>query len=82
VNVLKSLVDWETLHRESQKQSTGRISLGNELSAKGSVEIETGADISSHFENAKPHKSIMDAAIAEVRKKLILQQRITVVFEL
>jgi len=66
VNVLKSLVDWEKSHRQSEKQSKGGNSLDEEVSAKDLTEIESREAGSSDFEKAKAHKSTMEAAITLV----------------
>lgn len=62
VNMLKSLVNRERSRKESEKRNTGRSSLGNEHS--DAVEKETRVEVSSDFEKAKAHKSIVEAAIA------------------
>ncbi len=66
MNVLKSLVDWEKSHRESENQTKGNQSPEEKVSAKESLEIKSREDITSNFEKAKAHKSTMEAAISEV----------------
>jgi guanine nucleotide-exchange factor len=66
VNVLKSLVDWEKSHRESENQTKGNQSSEEKVSAKESLEIKNREDVTSNFEKAKAHKSTMEAAISEV----------------
>lgn len=63
--MVKSLVDWEKSLKESEK----RNSLDDELSGKGTVNLEHKEDVSSDFEKAKAHKSTMEAAIAMVRSE-------------
>uniref|UniRef100_A0A803M641 SEC7 domain-containing protein n=1 Tax=Chenopodium quinoa TaxID=63459 RepID=A0A803M641_CHEQI len=60
VNVIKSLVDWEKLLKESEK----RNSPDDEISGKDSVRIENREDFSSDIEKAKAHKSTVEAAIS------------------
>ncbi|XP_059461146.1 brefeldin A-inhibited guanine nucleotide-exchange protein 5 [Corylus avellana] len=69
VNVLKSLVDWEKSHRESENQTKGNQSSEEKVSAKESIEIKNREDITSNFEKAKAHKSTMEAAISEFNRK-------------
>ncbi|KAF2285101.1 hypothetical protein GH714_037893 [Hevea brasiliensis] len=69
VNVLKSLVDWEKLCKESQKNMKRVKSLEEVLSAGESVEIKSGEDVPHNFEKAKAHKSTMEAAIGEFNRK-------------
>lgn len=66
MSVLKSLVDWEHSHRETEKQSKSYQSLQEEVSARESDEIKTREDVPSNFEKAKAHKSTLEAAISEV----------------
>lgn len=66
MNVLKSLVDWERSHRESEKQTEGIRSSEEKVSAKETLEIKIREDITSAFEKAKAHKSTMEAAVSEV----------------
>lgn len=66
MNVLKSLVDWEKSHRESEKQTKGSQSPEEKVSVKEGLEIKSREDITSNFEKAKAHKSTMEAAISEV----------------
>ncbi|KAK4564844.1 hypothetical protein RGQ29_006776 [Quercus rubra] len=69
VNVLKSLVDWEKSHRESEKQTKGSQSPEENFSVKEGLEIKSREDITSNFEKAKAHKSTMEAAISEFNRK-------------
>lgn len=69
MNVLKSLVDWETSHRELESQNKSIQSPEGEASAGESVDVKTRDDLTSNFEKAKAHKSTMEAAIAEVINK-------------
>ncbi|XP_065620356.1 brefeldin A-inhibited guanine nucleotide-exchange protein 5 [Quercus suber] len=69
VNVLKSLVDWEKAHRESEKQTKGSQSPEEKVSVKEGLEIKSREDITSNFEKAKAHKSTMEAAISEFNRK-------------
>ncbi|KAD4982629.1 hypothetical protein R6Q59_002233 [Mikania micrantha] len=64
VSVLKSLVDWEKLRRES-KQSEDQKSIEEDISATES--LGTG-DMVNNFEKAKAHKSTMEAAISEFNR--------------
>ncbi|XP_065849956.1 brefeldin A-inhibited guanine nucleotide-exchange protein 5 isoform X1 [Euphorbia lathyris] len=68
VNVLKSLVDWEKVCRDSAKQIK-KVQSYEELSAGDSVEVKNREDFSNNFEKAKAHKSTMEAAIAEFNRK-------------
>lgn len=65
VNVLKSLVDWEKSHRESDKNSKSTHSPEG-ASAGESVEVKNRENMTSNFEKAKAHKSTLEAVIAEV----------------
>lgn len=62
MSVLKSLVDWEKLRRES-KQSEDQKSIEEDSSA---AESQVGSDVANNFEKVKAHKSTMEAAISEV----------------
>ncbi|XP_035549064.1 brefeldin A-inhibited guanine nucleotide-exchange protein 5 isoform X3 [Juglans regia] len=64
VNVLKSLVEWEKLYRESEKQIKDTQSPEEKISVKESLEIKSKEVITSNFEKAKAHKSTMEAAIS------------------
>lgn len=64
--MLKSLVDWEKLRRESEKIIKRVQSLEEDLSDAKFVEIKSRGDVPNHFEKAKAHKSTMEAAIGEV----------------
>ncbi|EEF46181.1 guanine nucleotide-exchange, putative [Ricinus communis] len=68
VNVLKSLVDWEKLCRESEEKIKRTQSL-EELSSGESVETKGREDVPNNFEKAKAHKSTMEAAIGEFNRK-------------
>uniref|UniRef100_A0A5B6ZVK9 Putative brefeldin A-inhibited guanine nucleotide-exchange protein 5 n=1 Tax=Davidia involucrata TaxID=16924 RepID=A0A5B6ZVK9_DAVIN len=69
VNVLKSLVDWEKSLREFEKQSKGKKSFEEEVSARESDEIRSREDLPSNFEKVKAHKSTMEAAISEFNRQ-------------
>ncbi|OAY54181.1 brefeldin A-inhibited guanine nucleotide-exchange protein 5 isoform X2 [Manihot esculenta] len=69
VNVLKSLVDWEKLRRESEKIIKRVQSLEEDLSDAKFVEIKSRGDVPNHFEKAKAHKSTMEAAIGEFNRQ-------------
>lgn len=75
MNVLKSLVDWEKLRRESEQNSLKSQSLAEEVSAKESVQIKSREDMSDNFEKAKAHKSTMEAAISEVIHVVYVHKR-------
>ncbi|XP_023737660.1 brefeldin A-inhibited guanine nucleotide-exchange protein 5 [Lactuca sativa] len=64
VSVLKSLVDWEKLRRES-KQSEDQKSIEEDSSA---AESQVGSDVANNFEKVKAHKSTMEAAISEFNR--------------
>ncbi|OIW00195.1 hypothetical protein TanjilG_29185 [Lupinus angustifolius] len=66
VSVLKSLVDWEQSHRESERLKNNQQ---EGVSAEGSSEIRPREDVSNDFEKAKAHKSTLEAAIAEFNRK-------------
>ncbi|XP_028759990.1 brefeldin A-inhibited guanine nucleotide-exchange protein 5 [Neltuma alba] len=67
VNVLKSLVDWEKSHKESEKLGKGDLHEG--ISAGDSVEMRSRDDATSDFEKAKAHKTTLEAAVAEFNRK-------------
>ncbi|XP_028786878.1 brefeldin A-inhibited guanine nucleotide-exchange protein 5-like [Neltuma alba] len=69
VNVLKSLIDWEKSHRESEKFRKTNHYEG--AFAEDSVEITSNEDSASDFERAKAHKTTLEAAIAEFNRKPI-----------
>ncbi|KDP33992.1 hypothetical protein JCGZ_07563 [Jatropha curcas] len=69
VNVLKSLVDWEKLCRESEKKSKRSEYLEEEISAGEPGEIKSREDGPNNFEKAKAHKSTMEAAIGEFNRQ-------------
>ncbi|XP_019455526.1 PREDICTED: brefeldin A-inhibited guanine nucleotide-exchange protein 5-like isoform X4 [Lupinus angustifolius] len=66
VSVLKSLVDWEQSHRESERLKNN---LQEGVSAEDSSDIRPKEDVSNDFEKAKAHKSTLEAAIAEFNRK-------------
>lgn len=71
MSVLKSLVDWEKLKRESDKHNNIIRSLEEEVSGRdvASINEQKNADDGlNQFEKAKAHKSTMEAAILEVTK--------------
>lgn len=67
MNVIKSLVVWETTHRESQKQNKSSESSEDEVSPIDMDEIKSGEDSPSNFEKLKAHKSTIEAVVSEVR---------------
>ena len=69
VSVLKSLVDWEKSHGESESPSKSIQYSEGEAAAGESVEMKIRDDMTSNFEKAKAHKSTMEAAISEVINK-------------
>lgn len=71
VNVLKSLVDWEKLKRESEKHGSIIKSLEEEVLAREPhhAEAKNREDVPNQFEKAKAHKSTMEAAISEFNRK-------------
>ncbi|XP_073005233.1 brefeldin A-inhibited guanine nucleotide-exchange protein 5 [Typha latifolia] len=72
VSVLKSLVDWEKVRRESTKHGSVLQSLEEEILTKGNPtteESKTREDGLNQFEKAKAHKSTMEAAISEFNRK-------------
>ncbi|KAG2691211.1 hypothetical protein I3843_08G000100 [Carya illinoinensis] len=69
VSVLKSLVEWEKLYRESEKQINETQSPEEKFSVKESLEIKSKDVITSNFEKAKAHKSTMEAAISEFNRQ-------------
>ncbi|URD90555.1 hypothetical protein MUK42_27967 [Musa troglodytarum] len=70
VSVLKSLVDWEKLRKETDKHGNIVRSLEEEVLARepGTVN-ELHDDGLNQFEKAKAHKSTMEAAILEFNRK-------------
>ncbi|KAF5761248.1 putative Sec7 domain, mon2, dimerization and cyclophilin-binding domain, Sec7 domain superfamily [Helianthus annuus] len=64
VSVLKSLVDWEKLRRES-KQNEDQKSVEEDSSA---TESQDTGDVANNFEKTKAHKSTMEAAISEFNR--------------
>ena len=64
MSVLKSLVDWEKSHRESENLKKSILHEG--VSTEDSVEIRSREDVTSDFEKAKAHKSTLEAAISVV----------------
>ncbi|XP_076892587.1 brefeldin A-inhibited guanine nucleotide-exchange protein 5-like [Bidens hawaiensis] len=64
VSVLKSLVDWEKLRRET-KQNEHQKSIEEDSSA---TESKGTGDVANNFEKAKAHKSTLEAAIAEFNR--------------
>ncbi|XP_074575032.1 brefeldin A-inhibited guanine nucleotide-exchange protein 5 [Curcuma longa] len=72
VSVLKSLVDWEKLKRESDKHNNIIRSLEEEVSGRDVAPIneqKNADDGLNQFEKAKAHKSTMEAAILEFNRK-------------
>lgn len=65
VNLIKSLIDWETARRESQKQSKSK------LTVEESNEIKIREDSANDFEKVKAHKSTLEAAISEFNLKSV-----------
>lgn len=68
VNVLKSLVDWETSYRESAKHNQNSQSVEEDVSAGESFDLKRREDVSS-FEKAKAHKSSMESSISEFNRQ-------------
>ncbi|CAL0325473.1 unnamed protein product [Lupinus luteus] len=66
VSVLKSLVDWEQSHRESERLKNNQQ---EGVSGVDSSEIRPREDVSNDFEKAKAHKSTLEAVIAEFNRK-------------
>ena len=71
MNVLKSLVDWENSHKESETLRKGNLHEG--VSAGDSVEIRSRDDVTSDFEKAKAHKTTLEAAVSEVTNFMCLK---------
>lgn len=69
MNVLKSLVDWEKSHRESDKNSKSSQSPEGEASGGESAEVKNRENTTSNFEKAKAHKSTLEAVISEVNNQ-------------
>ncbi|XP_052182190.1 brefeldin A-inhibited guanine nucleotide-exchange protein 5 isoform X2 [Diospyros lotus] len=68
VNVLKSLVDWEKMRKELEKQSRGKESSEGEISTRED-ETKIREDLSNNFEKVKAHKSTVEAAVSEFNRK-------------
>ena len=65
--MLKSLVDWEKLRRDSAKHGSIVQSLEEEfLAREANAADESKREDVHQFEKAKAHKSTMEAAISEV----------------
>lgn len=72
VSVLKSLVEWEKLQRDSGKHGAINHSVENEVLTGGSHladEAKNRDDTPNQFEKAKAHKSTMEAAVSEFNRK-------------
>ncbi|KAL4180654.1 hypothetical protein AMTRI_Chr12g233700 [Amborella trichopoda] len=72
VNVLKSLVEWERLCRESTEHSSSLPYADDEVFLRNDTKIDemkSRDDVTSHFEKAKAHKSTMEAAISEFNRR-------------
>ncbi|KAG1347145.1 brefeldin A-inhibited guanine nucleotide-exchange protein 5 [Cocos nucifera] len=72
VSVLRSLVDWEKLRKESQKHGSIIRSLEEEVLSRDRLtadESKSREDGLNQFEKAKAHKSTLEAAIAEFNRK-------------
>ncbi|WOK99061.1 brefeldin A-inhibited guanine nucleotide-exchange protein 5-like isoform X1 [Canna indica] len=72
VSVLKSLVDWEKLRRESDKHGSIVRSLEEEVLTRESAtanELKNQDDGLNQFEKAKAHKSTLEAAVLEFNRK-------------
>ncbi|KAJ0966984.1 hypothetical protein J5N97_023901 [Dioscorea zingiberensis] len=69
VNVLKSLVDWEKLRRESRKHGNITQSLEEKAFTQEPDDLKNREDGSNQFQKAKAHKSTMEAAISEFNRK-------------
>ncbi|KAJ4813394.1 Brefeldin A-inhibited guanine nucleotide-exchange protein 5 [Rhynchospora pubera] len=71
VSIIKSLVDWERVRRESTNHSTAVQSLEEDASTKDRAieEPRSREEGLSHFEKAKAHKSTLEAAVSEFNRK-------------
>uniref|UniRef100_A0A1D1YN54 Brefeldin A-inhibited guanine nucleotide-exchange protein 2 n=1 Tax=Anthurium amnicola TaxID=1678845 RepID=A0A1D1YN54_9ARAE len=71
VNVLKSLVDWEKIHRESEKHGTIIRSLEEDVSVRelSFVDGSKREDGPNQFEKVKAHKSTVETAVSEFNRK-------------
>ncbi|XP_078156946.1 HOPM interactor 7 [Carex rostrata] len=71
VSIIKSLVDWEKMKRDSTKHSTLVQSLEENASTKDRAieEPKSREEGLSHFEKAKAHKSTLEAAVSEFNRK-------------
>lgn len=71
VSVLKSLVDWEKLQRDSTKHGNVVHSLEEEVLARESHSTDElkKEEVPNQFEKAKAHKLTMEAAISEFNRK-------------
>ncbi|MQL87481.1 hypothetical protein Taro_020024 [Colocasia esculenta] len=71
VNVLKSLVDWEKIHRESGKHGNIIQSLEEEVSARefSSADGSKREEGPNQYEKVKAHKSTVESAISEFNRK-------------
>lgn len=66
MNVLKSLVEWESLRRESkQNKDKERQSVHGDVTPCDSKAKDSNG-LTSNFEKVKAQKSTMEAAISEV----------------
>ncbi|XP_078429515.1 HOPM interactor 7 isoform X2 [Wolffia australiana] len=71
VNVLKSLIDWEKKHRESEKYAiiTAESSEDAPMENLSNLNGSRREDGPGQFEKAKAHKSTMEMAISEFNRK-------------
>ncbi|KAF3320985.1 brefeldin A-inhibited guanine nucleotide-exchange protein 5 isoform X2 [Carex littledalei] len=71
VSIIKSLVDWEKVRRDSTKHSTLVQSLEENASTKDRAieDSKSREEGLSHFEKAKAHKSTLEAAVSEFNRK-------------
>ncbi|KAJ8751100.1 hypothetical protein K2173_016281 [Erythroxylum novogranatense] len=69
VNVIKSLVDWEKLCKESLRKNKSIQSLEEYDMAGESADTKTREDEPNNFEKVKAHKSTLEAAVLEFNRK-------------
>ncbi|KAI4380307.1 hypothetical protein MLD38_006512 [Melastoma candidum] len=69
VSVLKSLVDWEKAHRDSERQIIDAPSATEDVFDRVPSDGKKKEDIPSDFEKAKAHKSSLEAAASEFNRK-------------
>lgn len=69
VNLLKSLIDWETTRRESEKRSQSKQNVDGDVLSGESNEIKSRENSLNDFEKAKAHKITLEAAVSEFNRK-------------